>query len=154
MTLNYDYVRDILLFIEKNLNYEHFDKLPMNHKKIMHGKLLSDVAFDGYNKQELLYALELLIKEGYINCINTHFVNGNLLNASIVGLTWSGHNLLDNIRNDTVWNAVKQKATKVGGVSLSVLANSAGTLASALLSDPNAVQNFMQGIQNIKDIFS
>ena len=82
MTLNYDYVRDILLFIEKNLNYEHFDKLPMNHRKIMYGQLLSDVAFDGYDKQELLYALELLIKEGYIDCLNIRFVNGNLLNAN------------------------------------------------------------------------
>ena len=154
MTFNYDYVRDILLFIEKNLNYEHFDKLPMNHKKIMYGKLLSDVSFDGYDKQELLYALELLIKEGYIDCLNIRFDNGNLRSANIIGLTWNGHNLLGNIRNDTVWNAVKQKAKKVGGVSLSALANSAGTLANALLSDPNAIQNFMQGIQNIRNMLS
>lgn len=149
MKLNYDYVREILLFIEENLHYEKFDNLPINHSGIMYGKLLSNQVFENHDKQELLYALELLISEKYINCTNVVFRDGNLRNATIIGLTLKGHDLLDNIRNDTVWNAVKQKAKKAGGVSLSVLAKGAGTLANALLSDPNAVQNFVQGIENI-----
>lgn len=75
------------------------------------------------------------------------------MTARIIGLTWSGHELLDNVRNDTVWNAVKQKAKKFGGFSLSALANSAKAISIALMSDPNAINNFLSGIDNISKIF-
>ena len=69
-----------------------------------------------FRSQELVYALELLLKEHFIECADKpYFVDGNLMTARIIGLTWSGHELLDNVRNDTVWSAVKQKAKKFGG---------------------------------------
>lgn len=64
MRLNADYVRDILLYIESNLNYDEFSN---THKEINHGKLLRDDYFVNYDKQELTYALELLIKSGFID---------------------------------------------------------------------------------------
>lgn len=75
------------------------------------------------------------------------------MTARIIGLTWRGHELLDNIRDKTVWNAVKKKAGKFGGFSLSVLANSAKTISIALMSDPNAINNFLNGIDNINKMF-
>lgn len=116
MRLNHDYIRDILLFIEKELDYEDSDsQTPCNHKEIMDGQLVCDEQFNTYNKQELSYALELLIKEGYIDLAGKpNIYDGNILSARIIGLTWQGHEFLDNVRNDTVWNAVKQKSIKIG----------------------------------------
>lgn len=73
--------------------------------------------------------------------------------ADIIGLTWSGHIFLDNIRNDTIWNAVKEKSKKIGKVSITALASAAGGLANAMMTDPNALNNFLQGIDNIGKMF-
>ena len=151
MKLNHDYVRDILLYIEENLYYEDSQSAtPNKHQEISDGQLLCDDYFKNHNKQELAYALELLLQEGFIACAERpYFVKGNLQIARIIGLTWSGHTLLDNIRNDTVWNAVKQKSKRIGGVSIIALANAAGALANAMMTDPNALNNFIQGINNV-----
>lgn len=149
MRLNHDYVRDILLYIEEKLNYEDSSN-PAYHKNIFFGKLLTDNYFEKYDKQELTYALELLIKERFIDCEKEpYFVRGSLMSADIIGLTWNGHAFLDNIRNDTAWNAVKEKAKKVGNVSIIAMAGAAGQLATAMLTDPNALNNFLQGTTNI-----
>lgn len=152
MKLNHDYVRDILLYIENNIGYKDSSN-PNSHKMIRFGKFFENDIFENYNKEELKYALELLIKEKFVECSKEpHFVDGNLMSANIIGLTWNGHALLDNIRNDTIWNAVKEKSKKIGKVSITTLASTAGTLANAMMTNPNALDNFMQGIANIKGI--
>lgn len=153
MRLNHDYVRDILLFIEEELDYKD-TKTPTYHNEISDSDLINNIKFSKYDKQELTYALELLFKEHFIECADKpYFVYGNLMTARIIGLTWSGHELLDSIRNNTVWNAVKQKAKKYSGLSLSALANSAKTISVALMNDPNAINNFLNGIDNISKMF-
>lgn len=79
--------------------------------------------------------------------------DGNINMARIIGLTWTGHELLDNIRDNTVWNAVKKKAVKYGGLSISALSNGAKILGSVLMTDPNAIQNFLDGVNNIGNMF-
>lgn len=153
MRLNADYVRDILLYIEKNLDYKDSSN-PNYHNELLFGKLIADNVFSKHNKEELTYALELLIKERFIECAKEpYFVRGNLMSADIIGLTWSGHELLDNIRDNTVWNAVKKKAAKFGGLSISALFNGAKFLGSTLMTDPNAIQNFLDGVNNIGNMF-
>ena len=140
MKLNHDCVRDILLFIEENLKY---------HEEINQSTLVKSSYFTKYNNSEVLYALELMVDEGFITCRKTASnAMGKVSYIIITGLTWSGHELLDNIRNDTVWNAVKEKSKKVGKVSIKAMASAAATLATAMLTDPNAVQNFIDGVQN------
>ena len=150
MRLNHDYVRDILLFIESELTFDDNGK----HQELMFGKLLVDDNFKKHDENELLYALELLIQEGYINCAKQpYFVRGSLMNATIIGLTWQGHQLLDNVRNNTVWNAVKNKAVKFGGFSLSVLSHAANAVGMALMNDPDALHNLEKGIEDVSKLF-
>lgn len=155
MKLNADYVRDILLYIEKFLDYEDSQSnTPYHHKEISDGKLVCDEHFKNHNKQELTYALESLIKADFINLADKPLIHdGNVMNARIIGLTWVGHELLDNIRDNTVWNAVKKKAAKFGGLSISALFSGAKFLGAKLMEDPNAIQNFMKGVENIGNMF-
>ena len=149
MRLNHDYVRDILLYIEEKLEYEDPSN-PAYHEEMFFGTLLTDSYFEKYDKQELNYALELLVKERFIDCEKEpYFVRGSLMNANIIGLTWNGHAFLDNIRNDTAWNAVKEKTKKVGSASIMAMAGAAGQLATAMLTDSNALNNFLQGTVNV-----
>lgn len=148
MRLNHDYVRDILLFVESELGYENNQHQYFNFRKI-----LKHENFVKHDNNELKYALELLIQENYINCVKQpYFVDGDLISADIIGLTWKGHELLDNVRNDTIWNAVKQKSMKFGKFSLTTLAVCAKDLTFKLMDNPNAIQDFLQGIDNINKI--
>jgi Hypothetical protein (DUF2513) len=74
-----DLVRDLLLQIEADpqLNGRRFITLPVG----------------AHNPEEVTYLLTLLIKSG--------FVTGNtgMEMALVSGLTWGGHELLDNIRD-------------------------------------------------------
>lgn len=156
MKLNTDYIRELLLYIEKQLDYTDKDSPePKTHLEMTKGEVVSSDYFSTYNKQELSYALELLIKEKYVELAgNPKFDNvGNLIFAKIIGLSWQGHELLDNIRDDTIWNAVKKKASKFGGFSISSLFAGAKFLTSKLMSDPDAIQNFLKGIDNIHNMF-
>lgn len=152
MKLNFDCVRDILLYVEENSGYQDNDSdMPNKHKEIPHARIISDSLFSKYNKEDAVHTLELMIKEGLFDFVSKpiYDANNDLSYARITGLTWSGHELLDNIRNDTVWNAVKEKSKKVGKVSIKAMASAAATLATAMLTDPNAVQNFVNGAQNL-----
>ncbi len=151
MKLNADYVRDILLFIEENIGYvDGVSELPSVHEKISKKKLLENHKFSNYDVKELTYAFEQLVTEGYLSTTEKiHFVEGNLMPVHVTGLTWKGHELLDNVRNNTVWASVKDRAKIIGGISLKNLAIASFELSKALMTDPEAINNFMQGTHNI-----
>lgn len=152
MKLDFDCVRDILLYVEENSGYRDIDSVvPQKHKEIPHASIIENSRFSKYNKEDVVHTLELMIKEGLFDFASKPIYDSNndLAYARIIGLTWSGHELLDNIRNNTVWNAVKEKTKKVGKVSIKAMAGAASALATAMLTDPNAVQNFMNGAQNL-----
>lgn len=154
MKLNPDYVRDILLYIEENTDYST-ETIPPTHNELQYGKIFEDKYFEYYYKQLLTHALEILIKENYIECAEKpYFVRGNLASATIISLSYSGHELLDNIRNDTVWTVVKEKAMTVGGFSLKSLATTAGSLSVAFMTNPNALSTFKSGIEYLRSLFS
>lgn len=54
-----------------------------------------------------------------------------------VTLTWHGHDFLDNIRNDTVWEKTKQQLAKVGGTaSIEIISQVAASFVRKLLGLP------------------
>jgi len=46
---------------------------------------------------------------------------------ALQGLTWEGHELLDSIRKDSVWNRVSEKVAKAGGQVSMDLVKTLGT---------------------------
>lgn len=155
MKLNQDAVREILLYIEQKANYiDENSDLPSQHIEFPQGKLVTDEYFQKFKTSEVSYTSELLIKEGYISTIGCvkYDSNGNLMLARINGLTWKGHELLDNIRKPEIWDAVKKKAKIFGGLSISALSVAGTNVANAMMSDPNAINNFLKSIENIKEI--
>ena len=51
MRLNHDYIRNILLFIEENLNYKEYTDMPSYHKTPSISEVLSDEYFIDYNQE-------------------------------------------------------------------------------------------------------
>jgi hypothetical protein len=66
--------------------------------------------------EEVSYDLRLLIREGMVDG------RADSLALIVRGLTWSGHEFLDNIKSDSIWAKVKDKAGALSGVSMKILA--------------------------------
>jgi predicted transcriptional regulator len=97
-----------MLYIEDNI-HDHTDDVSFN---IMSEELQQ------YDKETLTYHIQIL-KDGEL--IKDYAKAGYMGIISVNDLTWKGHQYLDNIREDHIWKAVKEKASKVGSVSLQVM---------------------------------
>lgn len=121
MKLNPDCVRDILLKIEELPDVKHFWRFEK--------ETIPDL-FPQYSIDEIIYHLR--------QCE----LNGFLLNPShnmqydyyiVQDLTPIGHEFLNNIRENTVWNGVKEVAIKIGANSLSSFVQIATATISQLI---------------------
>jgi hypothetical protein len=101
MIRNWEIIREILLRLEStntpnaNVNANSFDGLP---------------------EQEVAYNMRLLSEAGYIEAriLSSSSGDGKINAALALRLTNAGHDLLDTIRNESVWNKVKEKFTSNG----------------------------------------
>lgn len=124
MRLNPDCVRDILFYIEENTDYQYWTTFPRSPQNF-DIKLKND-----YPANEILYHLELCEEYGYIVTPNSQPMG----TIQVKRLSVSGHEFLENIRQDTNWNKTKEVAKKSGSTSIEILSNIASNLATALIS--------------------
>lgn len=110
MELNYDCVRECLLSIEKTqTNPTDFLQL-------------DDLSIPAYSSNEIFYTLCKLQDAGFIDGTPKVWMGGGM-DFFIKSITWSGHEFLNNIRDDNTYKAAKDKVkSTVGSVSLSVFA--------------------------------
>lgn len=118
MRLNHECVRQIMLTIESDISYN--DSLG-KEKLLEHPKLQS------FTEDEILYAVLRLDEADFIKCDIAPGDDSLIYHLSLNGLTWSGHEFLDNIRDNKVWAFVKQTASKTASASLPILAQLAAT---------------------------
>jgi hypothetical protein len=107
MTRDMDLIRQLLLKVEA-LN------LPQG-TTIFFEPSESELQVEGYTPDQIAYNLDLLFDEG--------FVKGQrgMTQFGIAGLTWQGHELLDDIRDPDIWSKTKERAKAIGGVGLSFI---------------------------------
>jgi len=110
MKLNQDCIRDVLLAIEK---------LGTPDTRLFLDDLSNSEFCEKYGINDLGYTVSKLIEAGFINAspINVQGGKGFIIRS----ITWNGHDFLDNIRDKTVWDKTKEKASKVGGASIPIL---------------------------------
>lgn len=125
MRLNPDCIRDILLATEENTGYR--EELQICRDEPLPKQLQK------YDFKTVAYHVNQCIMAGLI-IEGTRFMG---VEISIADLTPAGHEFLQNIRADTNWSKVKQKAKAVGSESLSVLSQIAGQVISAMLTQPH-----------------
>lgn len=66
-----------------------------------------DLSVDGYNKKTVAYHCNLLHQAGLIKDYKAKYAGNELYTFGVSSLTWEGHNYLDKIRNETIWNQTK-----------------------------------------------
>lgn len=120
MKLNHDCIRDIMLVIETELNVDAAVPLTTLHKYD---------TLEKYDYSEILYCSIRLREAGFIETVGTDLIGTVGRIPKIRGLTYEGHLFLDNIRSNSRWNKVKEKASSVGMVALNIIANLAESYA-------------------------
>ena len=116
MRLNPDCMRDVLLVAE--------DHIPLNGSLSM-GNLLS--LLPSYSKDELTYTCLKLNEGNLLNILKMDSDNGTSV-ANISDITYEGHQFLENIRNQSTWETVKQKLSLLGSSSVPVIMSVASQL--------------------------
>ncbi len=126
MTLSIDCVRNILLVCEDTEFLS--DDLVWNPV----GLLYFADRLPQYSKNQIAYTLVLLDEAGYL--ILSDLPADNCLdNLLISRLTYNGHELLDSIKPENVWNKVLKTIGNIGNVSLPVLQDIATQALASLL---------------------
>ncbi len=84
-----------------------------------------DLDIPGYSRQEIGYHLELLISATLINCDRVGWTFGGDFGAAVNGLTWEGHDFVEAIRSDSIWNRTKEsirdRGLDVGSLPIELL---------------------------------
>src|SRR5262249_19603499 len=76
-----------------------------------HSRINLDI--QGRSDDEIAYHIMLLNQAGFLDAVDVSSTAGMAWIPR--QLTWGGHEFLDAIRNDTVWNKVKEEAKRHGG---------------------------------------
>ncbi|QHM55684.1 DUF2513 domain-containing protein [Leuconostoc mesenteroides] len=111
MRLNQDAVRDILLFVESNLEFNKF----FNLKDFYEAETLKK-----YDNDTIKYTLLKLSETDYLHS-NPLISNNDLRDFSTGMLTWEGHEFLDTVRDKEVWSKTKAVSSKLESVSIGML---------------------------------
>lgn len=82
-----------------------------------------DVNISGYPENQIDYNLDLLVSAGLVNGTSEWTFDDTLF-VNLRGLTWEGHELLDAIRSESVWNRtkefIKDRGLDVGSLPIEV----------------------------------
>lgn len=105
MKLNHDCVRDLLLYIEDNLQY---------------GSSLCalNVILKPHENNDIIYSAVKLSEANFIEATKINYISDSIPVIHIHSLTWDGHKFLDNFRDDQVWLTTKEVTSKSSSVSL------------------------------------
>lgn len=112
MILDYDCVRDVMLSIEA---LEQGQYLNDTNSSVF--PLLKE-----YPADKIAYTVERLVEAGYIPNKRITTPPYSRAHFEIDSLTWEGHQYLDCIRNDDVWDKTRKKVSPLGGLPFSIMA--------------------------------
>ena len=71
---------------------------------------LSHLQIDGYDIEIIAYHCDLLFEAALIKSYKSTYASDKIYFFSVGALTWEGHDFLDKIRENTLWNRTKDNA--------------------------------------------
>ena len=67
-----------------------------------------------YSMEQVAYHCNILYEAGFIRACSIQCASDHIELFAVGGLTWEGHDFLDKIRHDTIWNNTKNVIVKQG----------------------------------------
>lgn len=125
MKLNHDCLRQLMIYLEENLELK-VNGLPES-LKLRH---IDDDRLSEFSEEEIYYAARKLVEARYITVVNKDISPTSMI---IKEITWIGHDYLDSIRDPKVWREVKNKTKDLAGVALEVIKSIAIDISKSML---------------------
>lgn len=92
-----------------------------------------NISIDGYSMEQVAYHCSLLYDGNLINDYAARYADGKLYIFGVGRLTWEGHEFLDKIKSDTIWNKTKDIVIKKGlPLAIDVLKDIAAAIISGM----------------------
>jgi len=132
MKLDKDCIRVVLIYIEDHCIYE-VNKFGDKRMHIVNlHELTGSKELSIFPEDDVRYTVVKLLEGNYIKGSLIPKNSGvNFDIVQITQLTLRGHDLLDNIRPESVWNKTKGILSKVGDFSLGIMSQVAGETMAA-----------------------
>lgn len=131
MRLNYDCVRDVLLVLEEILQVRCNGKMYC-FDNVSIDKICSTLNDKKYSREDIFYSLFNLEQADYISA---HFIEADsgYVGCFVEFITYQGHEFIEQIKPDTVWNKTKGIVKNIGGASLSIISKIAADVIIGLI---------------------
>lgn len=120
MRLDPNCIRSVLIYVEENTTYYSSCTLTVYD--------LNSI-FPDYDFDTVMYHIDQCAQSGFFSAFSTDQIE----NVEIKGLSPAGHQFLDNVRNDNIWNKVKNIGDELGSQSLSALAQIAANVVTEII---------------------
>lgn len=121
MRLNYDCIHDVLLAISELNRYtsreSHYELHTVTKQEIIEHPLVAGQ----YSYDDILYSIDQLFDMGFVEGYRIPPTHGELRMCGIDNIAPTGHEFLDDIKEPSVWEAVKAHAKKLGAISMTTL---------------------------------
>lgn len=75
---------------------------------------INNLKIEGYSTEEIAYHCKILYEAELISEYEARYADGRIFRYFVGPLTWEGHDYLDKIRSDTVWNKTKETIKNKG----------------------------------------
>lgn len=148
MTLNYDCIRDVLLYLEDTLEYTD-NQVAMMHKRLTISSIANTLS--SYSKEDVQYTIEKLFEARYIRIVDISVDKQKyIVNGYIDDITWEGYNFLNNIREKSIWEATKEAAKKVGAMSVSAISMISFEIVKAVVTNQEVINKIVAHIPWVK----
>lgn len=149
MKLNPDCIRDVLIYLEENLEYVNREDVLIEHREITLSTIKEELhTKNSYEYIDIIYSVEKLIEVDYITASHINRMAGNSKYIDgIADITWQGHQFLNTIRPKTVWEATKKGASKLGIMSMHALATIAGKVADVVVTNPDIINQIATNLK-------
>ena len=69
--------------------------------------VLYDLQIPEYTMEQVAYHCKILKEAGLITDYKALYASNHIVDFGVGSLTWEGHDFLDKIREDTIWNKTK-----------------------------------------------
>ena len=134
MKLNYDCVRDVLLALEESLTIDVEDDGDYSYNSLISNEIIQLDRLSKYSKKDIIYSVLKLFEAGYLNG-DIYNEGDGLISFCVNDIKYKGHEFLQAIKSDTVWEDVKKITIKIGSISLPIISSIASNVISKLISN-------------------
>ena len=118
MKLNYDCVRDVMLYLERNLNF---------------GSPIRDTNINlNYNIEDVRYSLLKLHEINYLDGSVSKYMDGEY-SVITSDITFYGHKFIGEIQSDTIWDKTKSVSKDLGIQTINGITQIASSVISSLI---------------------